>query len=101
LRSQLLYALGHPMVVPYGARLFSEWRGAVEPILLHWCNEGHDVNTDVVARFLNPDIEVIKQIWDNVNFAIQNDHIHEITDLAHVFPDINDTITMCYIAETS
>jgi hypothetical protein len=34
LRSQLLYYLGHPMVVPYDAIFFSEWSGAVEPILL-------------------------------------------------------------------
>jgi hypothetical protein len=40
LRSQLLYSLGHPMAVPHDARLFSEWSGAVEPILFHWCNEG-------------------------------------------------------------
>jgi hypothetical protein len=90
LRSHLLYSLGHPMAVPYDARFFSEWRGAVEPILLHWCNEGHDVNTDVAARFLNLDIQVIKQMWDNVNFAVQNDHIYENTHFAHVFPDIND-----------
>jgi hypothetical protein len=82
--------LGHPLVVPYDARFFSEWRGAVEPILLHWCNEGHDVNTDVAARFLNMDIQVIKQMWDNVNFAVQNDHIYDNTHLACVFPDIND-----------
>jgi hypothetical protein len=62
LMSQLIYSLGDPMVVPYDARFFSEWRGAVEPILLHWCNEGHDVNTDVAVIFLNLDIEVIKQI---------------------------------------
>jgi hypothetical protein len=69
---------------------FSEWIGAVEPILLHWFNKGHDVNTDVAARFLNLDIEVIKQMWDNVNFSVQNDHIYENTHLAYVFPDIND-----------
>jgi hypothetical protein len=90
LRSQLLYSLGHPMAVPYDGRFLSEWRGAVEPILLHWCNEEYDINTDVAARFLNLDIEVINQMWDNMNIAVQNDHIQEITHLAHVFPDIND-----------
>jgi hypothetical protein len=46
LRYQLLYYLGHPVVMPHHARFFSEWSGAVEPILLHWCNEAHDINTD-------------------------------------------------------
>jgi hypothetical protein len=79
------------MVVPYDARLFSEWSGAVESILLHWCNKAHDINTEVaVGRFLNLDIQVIKQMWDNVNFAVQNDHIYENTHLAHVFPNIKD-----------
>jgi hypothetical protein len=86
---QLLYYLGHPMVVPYDARFFSEWSGAVEPILLHWCNEVHDINTDgYVGRFLNLDIQVIKQMWDNVIFAVQDHHINENTHLAHVFPKI-------------
>jgi Ulp1 family protease len=77
------------MVVPYDARFFSEWSGAVEPILLHWCNEAHDINTDVaVGRFLNLDIQVIKQMWDNMNFAVQNDHIYENTHMSHVFPNI-------------
>jgi hypothetical protein len=89
LSSQLLYSLGHPMVVPYDARFFSEWSGGVEPILLHWCNEAHDINTDVdVGIFLNLDIQVIKQMWGNVNFAVQNDHIYENTHLARVFPNI-------------
>jgi hypothetical protein len=90
LRSQLLYSLGHPMVVPYDAIFFSEWSGAVEPILLHWCNEAPEINTNVAGRFLNMDIQVIKQMWDNVNFAVQNDRIYENTNLAHVFPDIKD-----------
>jgi hypothetical protein len=64
------------MVVPYDTRLFSEWRGAVEPHLLHWYNEVNDINTDVAGRFLNLDIQVINQMWDNVNFAVQNDHIY-------------------------
>jgi hypothetical protein len=80
----------HPMVVPYDARFFSEWSGAMEPMLLHWCNEAHDINTDIAGRFLNLDIQVIKQMWDNMNFAVQNDHIYENTHLAHVFPDIKD-----------
>jgi hypothetical protein len=46
LRYQLLYSLGHPMVMPHDAILFSEWSGAVEPILLHWCNKAHNINTD-------------------------------------------------------
>jgi hypothetical protein len=62
----------------------------VEPILLHWCNEEPEINTNVAGRFLNMDIQVIKQMWDNVNFAVQNDHIYENTNLAHVFPDIKD-----------
>jgi hypothetical protein len=89
LRSHLLYSLGRPMVVPYNTSFFSEWRGSVEPILL-WCNDANDINTDVAGRFLNLDIEVINQMWDNMNFAIQNDHIHENTHLAHVFPDVKD-----------
>jgi hypothetical protein len=78
------------MVAPYDTSFFYEWRGAVEPSLLHWCNEANDINTNVAGRFLNLDIEVINQMWDNVNFAIQNDHIHENTHLAHVFPDVQD-----------
>jgi hypothetical protein len=63
LRSLLLYSLGNPMVMSYGARFFSEWSGAVELILLHWCNKAHDINTDVaVGRLLNLDIQVIKQM---------------------------------------
>jgi hypothetical protein len=46
LRSQLLYYLGYPVVMPHDAKVFSEWCGAVEPILLHWCNEAHEINTD-------------------------------------------------------
>jgi hypothetical protein len=89
LRSQLIYSLGHPMLVPHDARFFSEWSGAVAPILLHWCNEAHDINTDgSVGIFLNLDIQVIKQMWDNVIFAVQDDHINENTHLAHVFPNI-------------
>jgi Ulp1 family protease len=66
-----------------------EWSGAVEPILLHWCNEAHDINTEgSVGRFLNLDIQVIKQMWDNVIFALQDEHIKENTELAHVFPNI-------------
>jgi hypothetical protein len=38
LRSQLLYSMGHPVVIPHDARVFPEWSGAVEPILLDWCN---------------------------------------------------------------
>jgi hypothetical protein len=45
--------------------------------LLHWCNGAHDINTDVAGRFLNLDIQVIKQMWDNMNFAVQNDHIYD------------------------
>jgi hypothetical protein len=87
--SQLLYYLGHPMVVPHDARFFSEWSGAVEPILLHWCNEARDINTDgSVGNFLNLDIQVIKQMWDNVIFAVQDEHINENTHIAHVFPNI-------------
>jgi hypothetical protein len=89
LRSHLLYSLGHPMVVPYDAIFFSEWSGAVEPILLHWCNKAHDININVaVGRFLNLDIQVIKQMWDNMIFAVQDDHIYENIHLAHVFPNI-------------
>jgi hypothetical protein len=89
LRSQLVYSLGHPMVVPYDAIFFSEWSGAMEPILLDWCNEAHDINTDVdVGRFLNLDIQVIKQMWDNVIFTVQDDHIYENTLISHVFPNI-------------
>jgi Ulp1 family protease len=54
-------------------------------------NKAHDISTDVAGRFLNLDIQVIKQMWDNVNFAVQYDHIYENTHLAHVFPDIKDT----------
>jgi hypothetical protein len=88
-RFQQPYSLGHPMVVPHDARFFSERSGAVEPILLNWCNEAHDINTDVsVGRFLNLDIQVIKQMWDNVIFAVRDDHINENTHLAHVFTNI-------------
>jgi hypothetical protein len=77
------------MVVPYDAIFFSEWIEAVEPILLHWCNEAHEINTDVpVERFLNIDIKVIKQMWENVIFAVQDDHINDNTHLAHVFTNI-------------
>jgi hypothetical protein len=101
LRSQLLYYLGHPVVMPHDARLFSEWSGAVEPILLHWYNEAHYINTDgSVGRFLNLDIQVIKQMWDNVIFALQDEHIKENTELAHVLPNI-PKILMRYIAKTS
>jgi hypothetical protein len=89
LRSQLLYSLGHPVVMPHDARFFSEWSGAVEPILLDWCNKAHDINTDrSVGRFLNMYIQVIEQMWDNVIFALQDEHIKENTELAHVFPNI-------------
>jgi Ulp1 family protease len=71
------------------ARFFSEWSGAVEPILLDWYNEAHDINRDrYVGRFLNLDIKVIEQMWDNVFFALQDEHITENTELAHVFPSI-------------
>jgi hypothetical protein len=89
LRSQLLYYLVHPMVMPHDAIFFSEWSGAAEPILLHWCNEAHDINTDgYVGRFLNLDIQVIKQMWDNVIFAVQDENITENTHIDHVFPNI-------------
>jgi hypothetical protein len=89
LRSQLLYSLGHPVAMPHDARIFSEWSGAVEPILLHWCNEAHDINTDgSMRRFLNLDIQVIKQMWDNVIFSLQDEDIKENTELAHVIPNI-------------
>jgi hypothetical protein len=89
LRSQLLYSMGHPVVMPHDARFFSEWSGAVEPILLDWCNEAHDINTDgPVGRFLNLGIKVIEQMWYNVFFAIQDEHITENTELAHVFRNI-------------
>jgi hypothetical protein len=79
----------HPMVMPHDARFFCEWSGAVEPILLDWCNEAHDINTDgYVGRFLNLEIKVIEQIWDNVLFALQDEHITENAELAHVFPNI-------------
>jgi hypothetical protein len=41
-----------------------------------------------VGFFLNLDIQVIKKMWDNVIFAIQDEHIKENTYLAHVFPNI-------------
>jgi hypothetical protein len=89
LKSQLLYSLGHPMVMPHDAIFFYEWNGAMEPILLHWCNETHDINTDgSVGRFLNLDIQVIKQMWDNMIFILQDEHINENTHIAHVFPNI-------------
>jgi hypothetical protein len=73
LRSQLLYYLVHPVVMKQDARFFSEWSGAVEPIFLDWCNKAHDINTDgYVGSFLNLDIQVIEQMWDNVFFAIQD-----------------------------
>jgi hypothetical protein len=80
---------GHPVVMPHDARLFSKWSGAVEPILLCWCNEAHDINTDgSVGRFLNLDIKVIEQMWDNMLFALQDEHNTENKELAHVFPNI-------------
>jgi Ulp1 family protease len=76
--------------MPHDARFFSEWSGAVEPILLDWCNEAHDINTDGSVRgFLNLDIQVIEKMWDNVFFALQDEHITENTELAHVFTNIN------------
>jgi hypothetical protein len=84
-----MYSLGHPVVMPHDARLFSEWSGAVEPILLDWCNEARDINTDrSVGRLLSLDIQVIEQMWDNVIFALQDEHIKENTELDHVFPNI-------------
>jgi Ulp1 family protease len=41
-----------------------------------------------VGRFLNLDIQVIKQMWDTVIFAFQDEHNNENTNLAHVFPNI-------------
>jgi hypothetical protein len=41
-----------------------------------------------VGRFLNLDIQVIEKMWYNVFFALQDEHITEITELAHVFPNI-------------
>jgi Ulp1 family protease len=41
-----------------------------------------------VGRFLNLDIQVIKQRWDNVIFALQDEHINENTHPAHMFPNI-------------
>jgi hypothetical protein len=74
------------VVMPHDAIYFSEWSGDVEPILLHWCNEAHDINTDgSVGRFLNLDIQVIKQMWDNVIFALQDEHIKENTEIARVY----------------
>jgi hypothetical protein len=87
--SQILYYLGHPVVMLHDARLFFQWSGAVEAILLDWYKEAHDINTDgSVGRFLNLDIKVIEQMWDNVLFALQDEHITENTELAHVFPNI-------------
>jgi hypothetical protein len=87
--SQLLYSLGHPVLMPHDARFISEWSGAVEPILLDWCKEAHDIKTDgSVGIFLNLDIQVIEKMWDNVIFALQDEHIKENTELAHVFPNI-------------
>jgi Ulp1 family protease len=75
--------------MPHDARLFSKLSGAVETILLDWCKEAHDINTDgYVGRFLNLDIKVIEQMWDNVLFALQDEHITENTEVAHVFPNI-------------
>jgi hypothetical protein len=89
LRAQLLYYLGHPVVMLHDVILFSERSGAVEPILLDWCSEAHDINTDgSVRRFLNLDIKVMEQMWDNVLFSLQDEHITENTELAHVFPNI-------------
>jgi hypothetical protein len=89
LRSQLLYSMGHPVVMPHDARFFSEWSGAVEPILLDWCNEAYDINiAGYVGRFLNLEIKVIEQMWYNVLFELQDEHITDNTELAHVFPNI-------------
>jgi hypothetical protein len=86
----------------YDARFYSEWSAAVEPILLDWCNEACDINTDgSVGRFFNLDIKVIEQMWDNVPFALQDDHITENTELTHIFPNIKKKNSMCYIAKTS
>jgi hypothetical protein len=41
-----------------------------------------------VGRFLNLDIQVIKQMWDNLIFVLQYEHIKENTELAHGFPNI-------------
>jgi hypothetical protein len=89
LRSQLLYYLVHLMVMLHDARFFSEWSGAVEPILLDWFNEAYDIHTDrYVGRFLNLDIKVVAQMWDNVLFALQDEHITENTEISHVFTNI-------------
>jgi hypothetical protein len=89
LRSQLLYSLGHLVGMPHDKILFSEWSGAVEPILFDWCNEEHYINTDgSVGNSLNLDIQVIEQMRDNVIFALQDEHIKENAELAHVFPNI-------------
>jgi hypothetical protein len=72
--------MGHPVVIPHDARLFSEWSGAMEPILLDWCNEAHDINTDrYVGSFLSLDIKVIEPMWDKVLFALKDEHITENT----------------------
>jgi Ulp1 family protease len=81
--------MGHPVVIPHDARLFSEWSGAMEPILLDWYNEAHDINTDrYVRRFLSLDIKVIEPMWDKVLFALKDEHITENTELYHMFPNI-------------
>jgi hypothetical protein len=91
LRSQLLYSLGHPLFIPHDARLFSELSGAVEPILLDWCNKMHHINTDgFVGKFLKLEIKLIEQMWDNVVFEIEDGHIKENTHIAHVFPNIKN-----------
>jgi hypothetical protein len=92
LRTQLLYSFNHPQVVPHDAPLYSEWIGAVEPILSKSCNERRTIiNYGMVCTFMHLPSEVSMQLWDNIFFALSAPHIKENTHLAEVYPNLKNT----------
>jgi hypothetical protein len=67
-----------------------EW--SCGPILSNWCTETHQITNDkMMGKFLTYEYEVIRQLWDNILFALRDAHIKENTHLAHVFPNVKKT----------
>jgi hypothetical protein len=85
LRSQLLYSLYHPFIVPQDSPRYGEWSGAIKPILLKWCNESyHNGNDAMVFKFMELSIVILQILWDKIDIKLSASHIKDNTHLAEI-----------------
>jgi hypothetical protein len=77
--------LGHPFVAPQDRPRYGEWTGAIQHILLKWCNESYNIGNDVmVLKFMELSIPILLIFWNKVEIALSASHITENPHLAEI-----------------